>query len=189
MLIEKSLMDALREFIKGKPVTVLWQGEDGGMQVSMLSELLDQEENHYLVNVPVMENPEFPKAKEDALPRKEEKSCPPLLEPENPLASPAGKTKQEQIRELLDRGLNHAEIVKKTGIKSGTVGYYIHKIRSEASEKSENNSDRHKCKSCRFRGKRSGCDYIEIVGHSRGCSVEACTVYEQGERPKDTEKG
>lgn len=77
MLIEKSLMDALREFIKGKPVTVLWQGEDGGMQVSMLSELLDQEENHYLVNVPVMENPEFPKAEEDALPRKEEKSCPP----------------------------------------------------------------------------------------------------------------
>lgn len=77
MLIEKSLMDALQEFIKGKPVTVLWQGEDGGMQVSMLSELLDQEENHYLVNVPVMENPEFPKAKEDALPRKEEKSCPP----------------------------------------------------------------------------------------------------------------
>ncbi|WP_101696155.1 hypothetical protein [Dorea phocaeensis] len=77
MLIEKSLMDALREFIKGKPVTVLWQGEDGGMQVSMLSELLDQEENHYLVNVPVMENPEFPKVEEDALPRKEEKSCPP----------------------------------------------------------------------------------------------------------------
>lgn len=77
MLIEKSLMDALREFIKGKPVTVLWQGEDGGMQVSMLSELLDQEENHYLVNVPVMENPEFLKAEEDALPRKEEKSCPP----------------------------------------------------------------------------------------------------------------
>ena len=31
MLVEKNLKEALEYYIKGKPVTALWIGEDGGM--------------------------------------------------------------------------------------------------------------------------------------------------------------
>lgn len=52
MLIEKNLKEALADYIKGKPVTVLWTKDDGSMDVRLLSDILDQEENHFLVNVP-----------------------------------------------------------------------------------------------------------------------------------------
>lgn len=38
---------------------------------------------------------------------------------------------------------------------------------------------------CMFRAtgntKGAGCSYIEITGHSRGCSVEECSVYQKGD--------
>ena len=62
MLIEKNLKEALADYIKGKPVTVLWTKDDGSMDVRLLSDILDQEENHFLVNVPAYHNPEFAQA-------------------------------------------------------------------------------------------------------------------------------
>ena len=56
MYIEKSLKEALEDYILGRPVTVLWTGNDGGMNAMRLSDLLEQEENHYLVNVPAVTN-------------------------------------------------------------------------------------------------------------------------------------
>lgn len=48
------------------------------------------------------------------------------------------------------------------------------------------NIDRHLCRSCKFRdgmaAVRGGCNYLVIVGHSRGCSVENCNVYEKGKK-------
>lgn len=49
MLVEKNLKEALGYYIKGKPVTALWIGEDGGMNAMPLSDILDQPENHFLV--------------------------------------------------------------------------------------------------------------------------------------------
>ena len=76
MYIEKSLKEALEDYILGRPVTVLWTGDDGGMNAMRLSDLLEQEENHYLVNVPAVANPEFEQAvremKESAQPEPEE---------------------------------------------------------------------------------------------------------------------
>lgn len=52
------------------------------------------------------------------------------------------------------------------------------------------NADRHLCKTCIFRpsawdkSKQIGCNYIEIVGHSRRCAVEDCNVYEKGNPKK-----
>lgn len=53
------------------------------------------------------------------------------------------------------------------------------------------NSDRHLCKSCIYRMHRSDrietgghCDYIEIAGQSRGCTVENCDKYEKGPRKR-----
>lgn len=76
MYIEKSLKEALEDYILGRPVTVLWTGNDGGMNAMRLSDLLEQEENHYLVNVPAVANPEFEQAvremEESAQPEPEE---------------------------------------------------------------------------------------------------------------------
>lgn len=62
MLVEKSLKEALEYYIKGKPVTALWIGEDGGMNAMPLSDILDQPENHFLVDVPAVVNPDFEQA-------------------------------------------------------------------------------------------------------------------------------
>lgn len=76
MYIEKSLKEALEDYMLGRPVTVLWTGDDGGMNAMRLSDLLEQEENHYLVNVPAVANPEFEQAvremEESAQPEPEE---------------------------------------------------------------------------------------------------------------------
>ena len=50
MLIEKTLKEALADYIKGKPVTVLWTRDDGSMDVRLLSDILEQEENHFMVD-------------------------------------------------------------------------------------------------------------------------------------------
>lgn len=42
-----------------------------------------------------------------------------------------------------------------------------------------------KCKTCIYRASKSainGCDYIFIVGHSRGCAVKECDKYVRGQR-------
>ena len=50
------------------------------------------------------------------------------------------------------------------------------------------NADRHLCRTCKYRASdtnsKNGCDYIEIMGHSRGCSVTGCDKYEKGKRIK-----
>lgn len=65
MLVEKNLKEALEYYIKGKPVTALWIGEDGGMNAMTLSDILDQPENHFLVDVPAVVNPDFEQAVHD----------------------------------------------------------------------------------------------------------------------------
>lgn len=65
MLVEKNLKEALEYYIKGKPVTALWIGEDGGMNAMSLSDILDQPENHFLVDVPAVVNQDFEQAVQD----------------------------------------------------------------------------------------------------------------------------
>lgn len=62
MLVEKNLKEALEYYIKGKPVTALWIGEDGSMKGMPLSDILNQPENHFLVDVPAAVNPDFEQA-------------------------------------------------------------------------------------------------------------------------------
>lgn len=62
MLVEKNLKEALEYYIKGKPVTAFWIGEDGSMKAMPLSDILNQPENHFLVDVPAVVNPDFEQA-------------------------------------------------------------------------------------------------------------------------------
>ncbi len=76
MYIEKPLKEALEAYMLGRPVTALWTSSDGDLNAMRLSDLLEGEENHYLVDVPAVPNPEFEQAvqemKESARPEPEE---------------------------------------------------------------------------------------------------------------------
>jgi len=91
-----------------------------------------------------------------------------------------------------------SEIARNTGIKYNTVYFHLNpdkcakkKKKQEAAERPAVvpgwNTDRHACNTCRYRTKtvharQNGmkCNYIEQVGHSRGCEVEDCDKYEKG---------
>ena len=207
MYIEKSLKEALEDYILGRPVTVLWTGNDGGMNAMRLSDLLEQEENHYLVNVPAVANPEFEQAvremEESAQPEPEEiiqavhetqESITPPEKPEERMEEetidlPADniEDKKEKIRKLVEEGYTNREIADRTGIPFGTVGYHAARFRKKEKEPAVDNSDRHLCKTCKFRSNRptvNSCDYAGLMKHSRGCKVEECTKYETGARMK-----
>ena len=207
MYIEKSLKEALEDYILGRPVTVLWTGNNGGMNAMRLSDLLEQEENHYLVNVPAVANPEFEQAvremEESVQPEPEEiiqavhetqESITPPEKPEERMEEetidlPADniEDKKEKIRKLVEEGYTNREISDRTGIPFGTVGYHAARFRKKEKEPAVDNSDRHLCKTCKFRSNRptvNSCDYAGLMKHSRGCKVEECTKYEKGARMK-----
>lgn len=58
----EELKRSIEYYIKGKPVTALWIGEDGGMNAMPLSDILDRPGNHFLVDVPAVINPDFEQA-------------------------------------------------------------------------------------------------------------------------------
>lgn len=166
MYIEKSLKEALEDYILGRPVTVLWTGNDGGMNAMRLSDLLEQEENHYLVNVPAVANPEFEQAV-----REMEESVQP--EPEEIIQ--AVHETQEEPEDCPPPETETAE----TELEEETVD-------------PGDNSDRHLCMTCKYRGKkrpgrpkkggpaaRPGCDYYVITDRERGCDVEKCDKWEE----------
>lgn len=190
MLIEKNLKEALADYIKGKPVTVLWTKDDGSMDVRLLSDILDQEENHFLVNVPAYHNPEFAQAVAEMVDQNRPDNCsveapPPLTEPD-PIVIPA-ENKREKALELAKEGKGAAEIARLIDAKYSTVYSWLNpdKCKKPKPEnKTASNADRHKCRTCMFRAtgntRGAGCSYIEITGHSRKCSVEECSVYQKG---------
>ena len=202
MLIEKTLKEALADYIKGKPVTVLWTRDDGSMDVRLLSDILEQEENHFLVNVPGYHNPEFAQEVAEMVDQKRIDDCNREVEPagttekdgSTPLTEPdsvviPAENKREKALELAKEGKGAAEIARMIDAKYSTVYSWLNpdKCKKPKPEnKTASNADRHKCKTCMFRttgynAKGAGCSYIEITGHSRGCSVEECSVYQKGD--------
>ena len=92
--------------------------------------------------------------------------------------------KQEVIWMFLDQGLTKKEIAERTGIPYGTV--YMHAKRKREHDEADmtgDNSDRHKCRTCKYRhSDAGGCDYCIHTGKERGCDVEVCDKAVVGER-------
>ena len=93
--------------------------------------------------------------------------------------------KKEKIRKLVEEGYTNHEIADRTGIPFGTVGYHAARFRKKEKDPAVDNSDRHLCKTCVYRGRHDqvgNCSYIEIEGHSRGMPAAECTVYKKGRK-------
>lgn len=67
MLVEKSREEAVKAFLSGRKVTVLTEFNDGSVAAEPIEAILSEEDTHYLVDVPAVENPEFRQAVEDMI--------------------------------------------------------------------------------------------------------------------------
>lgn len=133
----------------------------------------------------------------------EEKQLPPsALELEKEEVVPANNSKKKEydpevLRKYVLDGKSNKEIAEMMKVSVGTIKNWVHENgltgfrtrgvgRKEPQRGYGYNSDRHLCWSCRYRDRlataRGGCNYLAIVGHSRGCSVENCNVYEKGKK-------
>lgn len=193
MLVEKSVKEALADYLEGRKVIIISELEEGSIALTRLEEILPLSGRRWLVDVPVdvpvMPNPAgFCEAPADSAKDGSGHTEKPMQQ--NLLRK--GKTKCEIISELKEQGLTMREIADKTGFTYATVYYHYNgqKKKTVASESEEekaepgHNADRHLCKTCQYRtglyGKSRGgmnCNYIGVEGHSRGCKVEECNVY------------
>lgn len=204
MLVEKSVKEALMDYAKGRKVVVLQFDAKGRIDANLLSDFFEDENNKYLVDVPAYSDQDFEAAvqkmtceilsadqivaavhetQEDSA---EEESTTLLLTTpglEEETIAPA-ETKEAVVLRMKKQGKTIDEIVEDTGFKKGTVKQYYTRKQGKPALKTVDNTDRHLCKTCRFRGKdysKNGCDYIEHTGKSRRCKVENCSVYEKGD--------
>lgn len=193
MLVEKSRAEAIKAFLNGKQVRVITEFDDGSMAIELIEEILPEEDTHYLVDVPAVEDPEFRQAvadmvhgsDQDAVDEKDSVEgdiLPPLTGPETEQPS-AGKSKKDLVLELSAKGLSVKEIADRIGAKYNTVYYWIH---AKTQKKPGWNQDRHACRTCVYRAtgtlktNGAGCDYVTITQRIRDCSVEDCDKYIKG---------
>ena len=163
--IEKPLKEALEAYMLGRQVNVMWTGRDGGLNAVRLSDFLEQEGNHFLVDVPAVANPEFEQAVQEM---KES------VQPEPEEIIQAVHDTQEESEDCPPEAENAEAELEEKEIDPG------------------DNSDRHLCMTCKYRSKRKpgrpkkdgtvvkpGCSYYVFTGRERGCDVEKCDKWEE----------
>ena len=124
----------------------------------------------------------------------------PELEKEEIVPAKNSKKKEydpEVLRKYVLDGKSNKEIAEMMKVSVGTIKNWVYENgltgfrmrggkRKEPQHVDGNNSDRHLCRSCRYRDglatARGGCNYLSIAGHSRGCSVDNCNVYKKGKK-------
>lgn len=90
----------------------------------------------------------------------------------------------EEIKQLLKEGKSRNVIAEKYNVRPQTVNYWIKKRKIITSDQqAPPTPGKKKCPTCIFRqtDKNLGnCAYIEIMGHTRGCSAIECDKYVKG---------
>lgn len=111
----------------------------------------------------------------------------------------------EMLRKLAEQGLNMQEIGEKMGASHTTVGRWLdenniqinenaRRMREKekrAEETRKQGKAKKKCATCRYRADAvaiNGCDYVDLMEHSRGCPIIGCTKYEKGPRIRRKKK-
>lgn len=127
MLVEKNLKEALEYYIKGKPVTALWIGEDGGMNAMPLSDILDQPENHFLVDVPAVVNPDFEQAVQEMTEADQvnsEEIIRAVHETQESITPPPEKPEERMEEETIDLPADNIEDKKREDPETGRGRIY-----------------------------------------------------------------
>lgn len=90
----------------------------------------------------------------------------------------------EEIKQLLKEGKSRNVIAEKYNVRPQTVNYWIKKRKIITSDQqAPPTPGKKKCPTCIFRqtDKNLGnCAYIEVMGHTRGCSATECDKYVKG---------
>ncbi len=85
------------------------------------------------------------------------------------------KIDDTQAEKMLLQGVSQSKIAKHFGVSASAVSSWVKSYYAKKNNR--------KCPTCKYReksGRAGNCNYMAIVGHSRGCSAENCTVYEEG---------
>lgn len=90
----------------------------------------------------------------------------------------------EEIKDFLNKGISRKLIAEKYNVRTQTLNYWIqkHGIVPSVPRIPKDNGKR-KCSSYQYRQKDKNlgnCAYIEITGHTRGCSAIECEKYVKG---------
>lgn len=186
MLIEKKMIDALKNHEEGKKVVVLQELEDGSMYSCPIEEFFDGK-THFLVDVPAYENENFRQAVCDMIaeskPVKQEMETAepepaPVIIPEGNTPNFSGggtdstpsepvKSKTEIVEDLVEQGKSPKEIAEITGYDKQFI-YQVRYLLKKRREKDEptpvfekgHNADRHLCRTCMYRCKSKNANGI-----------------------------
>ena len=198
MLVENTREETLKAFLNGKKKTMAAvRMEDGSMRFVHLTSLLPAD-GMYFINVEPESGEDYG---EKILRNGQGREVNPPPADQAPgkdrgtkkedvgKVKPKKKTAGDIIEPYVRQGLSNSEIAKKTGIKYSTVQMAAKKIRERLEETKGKNTDRHLCKTCKYRaaayiqnGSGIKCEYVLKSGtkHCRGCNVEDCDKYEKG---------
>jgi len=101
----------------------------------------------------------------------------------------------EEVKQLLKDGMSRKEAAEKYNVRHQTMDYWLKKRGLYGTIPSEKQapptSGQRKCSTCIFRqtDKNLGnCAYIEVMGHTRGCSATECDKYVKGKPLKKGKK-
>lgn len=99
---------------------------------------------------------------------------------------------EETVAEIIKRkqsGESSRQIAKEIGTSEQNVNYWFKKFNNQkVAVGSGMFNNRRRCSTCRYQGYRGTCDYLLKTGKRRGCSADACTVYEERKGKRDKSK-
>lgn len=181
-VIDPEFEAAVQDMVKGSEMIVSNEADAGPWQIESKTDESDsmQDEDGEEEQLPPPTAPEL--EKEEIVPAKNSKKK---------------EYDPEVLRRYVIDGKSNKEIAELMKVSVGTIKNWVYEngltgFRTRGGGRKEPqrgygyNSDRHLCRSCRYRDglatARGGCNYLAIVGHSRGCRVENCNVYEKGKK-------
>lgn len=126
-IVEKSMLEALKDYANGLEVIVMGELVDGGIMSERLEHFF-LDDTRFLVKVPV----EPAAAITNELPSEE--VVQEEAQEQDPVPEEKPKSKKQIVRELMEQGLSNKEIIKQTGFNDNTVYQVRYELKKEKGE-------------------------------------------------------